>query len=333
MANRTRAKKISYGKRRKRAINEYLENPVPIKDANCNQPFNPAPDECFVRLFHYKKTKIKNRKEKKGKQSNIYLVSNKGNVITFDSPENPKVMKYVLTNKERGDMSYLKCGDNWDIHRVVWFSFAADSVINNTARPTSFKIHESFWTIEGLLELADLGSEEYGELVVVHHKDENPQNNNLSNLELLPNNKDDELSEAWHTWLHNLQNLSNDEKLKTISQQKKITEPTIIYADRGFLSASDLNSEQLNEIEQKYSRITRYRVFVLGKIANDRKDEYLTKKRNISVQTDQEVELDRFSAVIEGTTLIIKDISKSEKIDCFFAMKPSYANFLNDSIL
>ena len=322
MPNKSRGTLIREGRNRGTAIEQYINEPFPIVDKNnLEKNFMPDADERFVPLFHYKDTKLKNRNERKGVQSSIYIVSDKGNVITFDTPDRPEVMKKVLTVRARGEMSYLKCGDDWDIHKLVWFSFAADAIINNTALPKFYRIHKSFWTLEGLLELSTLGSPEYGKLVMVHHMDLNPQNNELNNLELLPNNEDNEISEAWHSWLHDLQNMTEEEKADSISQ-KRITEQTIIFADPDFLSISELQNEQWDKLNQKgYFDLIQIRVSILKKIAEEKKGEYFKKQRIISVQTDKKIEIDRFSAEVVGTTLKIENIDKSIKTDCIFELK------------
>lgn len=244
MPNRSKGTSISYGKRRKRAIEEYLSLPVPIQDNNTDQLFTPAEDEGFVPLFHYKKPNLTNRRERIGEQSNIYIVSNRGNVISFDIPDQPVVLKKTPTDRNRAEMSYLKCGDNWDIHKLVWFSFAADAIINNKELPAYYRIHESFWTLEGLVELSELGSPEFGKVVVVHHIDLNPQNNNLENLELLPNNTDDKVSEGWHSWIHTLRNKPDAERMNAIIENKKISKATIIELD-GNAFISEFNQQKI----------------------------------------------------------------------------------------
>ena len=262
MPNRRKGRAISYGKRRQRAIEEYLSAPIPIQDNNTEQLFTPAVDETFVPLFHYKKPHIKNQGERIGEQSHIYIVSNRGNVISFDIPRRPVVLKKSLTLKEREDMSYLKCGDNWDIHKAVWFSFAADAIIHNKELPRSYGIHESFWTLDGLVELAELGSPECGKLIIVHHMDENPQNNNLENLELLPNNEDSD-STQWHSWMHSLDDKTDEERLKAIVANRKIRKPTIMgwkndtnnketfLAEIDQQSTESINQEKINDLRWK----------------------------------------------------------------------------------
>lgn len=250
MPNKTIGTLISDGMIRKSVISEYLDNPKPIKAGE--ELITPEPDEKFVRLFHYQNTKIENRNEHKGKQSSIYIVSNKGYIISFENPDSPKVLKKTPVNREKGEMSYLRSGDNWLLHKAVWFSFAADAIINNTQLPTYYRIHESFWTLEGLLELAELGTPEFGRRVMVHHKDLRPKNNNLDNLELLPNNEDDEVSEKWHSWMHDLKVATDVERFRMIVKNRNISVPTMIQLDE----RTEISEIDQKAFEKQYKKMT-----------------------------------------------------------------------------
>ena len=307
MPNRSRETKIAYGMRRKPAIEAYMSRPFPIVDKNNpEQNFVADANEKFVPLFHYKNTRISNRNERRGVQSKMYLVSDRGNVISFDNPDAPEVLKRNLANPEKGADSYVITGDGWYVHILVWVSFAADSIINDTPFDQFFDIDKNLLTIDNLTSL--VGSWSGNE---IHHRDRNRQNNCLGNLECD--------SKIIHDWLHAFQRMTAEERADAISEQEFLS-PTIIYAEPDFLSISELDMDKEEHIKGMVQ--TKAILFsVVNKIMQNVKDDkYLDEKKVISIQTSMHIELYRFSAVIENNKLTIQKEPRSEKIDCIFEL-------------
>lgn len=124
-----------------------------------------------------------------------YYISNYGNVISFKDPDAPQWLATPVDNNgyqsfsvSRGDDTSLK------VHRTVYYSFMYDTVVNQKG------------TFDNLLDVCTAADvhELTQEDVRIHHKDKNPSNNMLSNLEL------DEVE--LHTFLHKLEQAKNIEK-------------------------------------------------------------------------------------------------------------------------
>ena len=165
--------------------------------------------------------------------------------------DTPHFLKQVQ-NKQ----GYLMFGDGTYVHRAVWFSFAYDAIKNKKEMPDSYKLPEGISSSKTNLRKIAEKSHTY----VVHHKDKNPQNNHIKNLECC--------FISIHSMLHSfedLQGTTDDEtdkmRLEYLHQRKDIIKPSIILPDSA-LSIAELSPENIrklqNSIELKARIITEW---------------------------------------------------------------------------
>ena len=102
-----------------------------------------------------------------------YRVTEDGRVISFRG-EKPQFLSQFPNAYGRLRVA-LPGAKNTFVHKLIWFSFAADSIMNKTEMPSSQV------EIKTMDELAAIARDENR---VVHHKDNNKNNNAISNLEL-----------------------------------------------------------------------------------------------------------------------------------------------------
>lgn len=108
-----------------------------------------------------------------------YYVSESANLLSFKQHGTGSEKVKILKPKPIEGSGYVQIGDNWRLHRLVWFSFAADAIQRNDEDAIdSFGLGE-VRTIKQLKKLAKAG-------IDIHHKDGNPLNNDISNLQALP---------------------------------------------------------------------------------------------------------------------------------------------------
>lgn len=224
---------VSPGKKQsntKRAIKEFEKwnsERYPLYDRNGENKFTAADDERFVPLYDYLNQEMRYS----------YYVSNKGTVLsfTFHGIKTPYVMKQTLDRR-----GYLLCGKGWHVHRLVWFSFATDALINGTEFPDSYGIN--IQNMGDLNRLARAASTIRREKAEINHIDKNTQNNDLSNLQC---NK-----EVMHSLLHSLEKLKSEEdRLERLSKSRAIgvDKPTLIFLDDKGVSAHEIDEEELRK--------------------------------------------------------------------------------------
>ncbi len=223
-------KKQSNTKRAIREFKKWNDNRFPLYYSNGTNEFIATDDEIFVQLYDYLNQRYDRR----------YYVSSKGNVIsfTFHGIDRPYLMKQAPD--ERG---YMHVGTGWRVHKLVWFSFAADALENGTDFPDFYGI--DIKTMKDLNKMARAIKENEKKGVdegeEIHHIDENPANNSLSNLQCD--------ADKMHDLIHALDKLDNDDE----RMQKIIDTPdafvqdnaTIIFADAQGVSAHEVDQQEL----------------------------------------------------------------------------------------
>lgn len=191
-----------------------------IIDENGNE-FIPENGEIFVDMFWvYAKDKKDPKAKKVGEIDPQYKVSSKGNIISLKDRK-----MIVLSPKVDEKSGYVTLGESLKLHRVVWFSFAADAIRN----PKERKGNGVFPEMHGLPEneknpkIRDRRWLKKLLKYEVDHKDLNKTNNDISNLALMPKFE--------NIILRDIDNASSDEEILKILS--KIHEPTIILKGGG----------------------------------------------------------------------------------------------------
>ena len=235
-----------------RAINEWERwerEHYPIYNQQGDVLFEPADDEIFVPLFHYKEDKDERKlrenpaiRRVKGTIDPRYMVSNKGNVIslTFHKIGRPFLMKQTEKLNTR-DEPYMVCGSGgWSVHSLVWFSFAADAIRNGYEFPKSYGIPvDEIISLERLARLTgenlNRQNAEGDYWIEIHHKDLNTRNNSLENLECDVH--------ALHKLLHDLNDMESEEERWNTICEYPFERPTLIELE-GTLSISDIDVDK-----------------------------------------------------------------------------------------
>ena len=126
-----------------------------------------------------------------------YYVSNYGNVLSFKFHGEKKPLLMTHSPATGG---YLQVGDDWRSHKLVWFSFMADAIKKTEANPEielPYKNPLIYGTevaeLKDLRKLTNLIDAE------VHHEDLDVTNNALENLEVLPKDVHEFLTEFQNT--------------------------------------------------------------------------------------------------------------------------------------
>lgn len=183
------------------------------KDGN---EFIPDPDEIFVNMYvTYAKEKKDPKAKTAGSIDKEHKVSNKGHIISL---KNGRIL-LMTSSPDKKNGGYMTVGDNWKVHRAVWFSFAADAIQKKTVRrdlPEMYGMAKEVREIKNLRnlkKLLDLDLE-------VDHKDTDRSNNRLDNLELV--------TSEINTLFISLKNAKTElERMKILS---RLQEPTIVDA-------------------------------------------------------------------------------------------------------
>lgn len=117
-------------------------------------------------------------------------VSLHGEIISFRFHGTDKPLLMTKTVSTRG---YLLVGESLRVHKLVWFSFMADAIQRRKINPNEelpYDLPLSYGVeIKTLSDLKKLSDHE------VHHRDSDVTNNVLWNLELLPNDVHDTLTD------------------------------------------------------------------------------------------------------------------------------------------
>ncbi len=225
-------KKQSNTKKAIKAFNEWNSNRYPLYHRDGTNEFLAKDNEIFVQLYDYHTQKFDRR----------YYVSNEGNVLsfTFHGIDVPVVMKQTPDKK-----GYMLCGNGWRVHKLVWFSFAADALENGTEFPDFYDV--DIKSIKDLNKMArtikaneNKGVDEGEE---IHHIDKNPAHNVLSNLQCD--------ADKMHDLIHALDKIeSDDERMKKIIETPDAfaqDNDTIIFADSDGVSAHEIDEQELME--------------------------------------------------------------------------------------
>lgn len=219
--------------RTKRAIREFKkwnEEKYPVYNKKGDEQLVLQEDEIFVPVWDYYKMKF----------DKCYYVSNMGNILSFKfhDTDQPLVMKKVV-----GTGGYLQAGNDWRVHKLVWFSFMADAIERKNGQEElpyeSPLIYGE--AIEKLSDLKKLAKEE----VEVHHRNSIRTDNRLTNLELLPDDLHDVL-----TKMKNME-VEEDKWQKLISSSVdsvNSVEATFIRADEEDTVAYSLTMQDVDSI-------------------------------------------------------------------------------------
>ena len=192
-------------------------------------------------------------------------VTSLGQVISLKG-KTPHFLKQVATK------DYLKFGTRGYVHRAVWFSFAYDAIKNKREMPSNYGLPENRKRAIADLKRAAQESNRY----VVHHKDGDPQNNRLENLECC----------LWrfHRALHSFaprQGETEDEtdtrRFDTIHNMKDIVVPSLFCAD-DILAVEKLSPETVGKLEEQV-RIKVLAEMVMNVVAQDYGSEYFQEEK------------------------------------------------------
>jgi len=161
-------KKGAITRQAQKAFTAWNQNRTPLPTYKGKEIWKPSPEEVFVMVWD----------EDKKDYAKRYYVSNYGSVLSFDKPQNPTCLK----SDHDGEL-YRKVSLNGTkyVHRIMWFSFAADALEKGEPVPDIFG--ETLTCIDDLKKVAQSDDHEQFD---VHHKNENPEFNYLANLVLLP---------------------------------------------------------------------------------------------------------------------------------------------------
>lgn len=180
-----------------------------------------------------------------------YYVSNYGNVLSFKffGIQQPLWMK-----KSESTNGYMQIGDNWRLHKLVWFSFMADALNGQqeTDEELPYILPLSYGVcLESIRNLKNLSKMKN---IEVHHIDSDTQNNSLENLEVLP--------EDVHCLLTDMKNTDNQEK-----QWQKFKGSTALHyhqkkATIAVSNECDVRIESIdqNELWNKFSSVAQAQV-------------------------------------------------------------------------
>ncbi len=202
------------GQKAWRLWEKFLRGEKKAYDKDDNE-FIPDSDEIFVNMYvTYAKEKKDPKAKTAGSIDKEHKVSNKGHIISL---KNGRILLMASSpDKKNG---YMVVGDNWKVHRAVWFSFAADAIQKKTVRrdlPEMYGMAKEVREIKNLRnlkKLLDLNLE-------VDHKDNDRSNNRLDNLELV--------TSEINTLFISLKNAETElERMKILS---RLQEPTIVNA-------------------------------------------------------------------------------------------------------
>ena len=189
--------------------------PVMDKDGRA---YIPEEGERFVPLFNYLK------KDKHGnpapKIDYRYRVSEKGEVLSFTKAAASKTGRPLwLTKNLSGSKGYkyYVVGDKWRVHELVWFSFAADAILNGGELPKHYNV-----VIDTYDDLVSLCKQES---LVVHHIWREQLNNRLEGLFYT-----DQFTHL--SILHRIANMSDDERLTFINEN--IPNGSIIFPGEAY---------------------------------------------------------------------------------------------------
>lgn len=215
----------------KRAIREFKKwdsDRYPLYNSD-NEEFT-CEGERFVPAYDYHNQRV----DKK------YYVSDKGNVLSFVffGTDKPIVMKQA--SDKRG---YMLCGNSWRVHKLVWFSFAADALENGTDFPDFYGV--DIKTMKDLKKMARAIKENekkgIDEGEEIHHMDKNPKNNSIANLQCD--------ADKMHDLIHALDKMeSDDERMQKIVETPNAfvqDNATIIFADSDGVSAHEIDEQEL----------------------------------------------------------------------------------------
>lgn len=221
-----KGKKISSGTKQsktKKAISTFKmwnDNRYTLYNSK-GESFDFPEDEIFVPVYDYRKGH--------GKIDKNYYVSNKGNVLSFKFYGTDKPIVMVQVPKDE----YLVTGNGWRVHKLVWFSFVADTLENGN----DYNIDYFGVDITSLKKLSD---------IEVHHKNTIASDNVLSNLKVLP----DEV----HVVLTKMKNASSEEDRWNLFLEKnniisKYTdEAYAVFTEEDDTDISNLDQEDIEKI-------------------------------------------------------------------------------------
>lgn len=167
-----------------------------------------------------------------------HYVTSLGRVISLKGTR-PHFLKLVANGN-----GYLKFGSGVFVHRAVWFSFAYDAIKNKRKMPSNYRLPENRKKAVANLRTAVQESDKY----VVHHKDGDPQNNRLENLEGTYIGIHSMLHSPFDPKKGETETETDMRRLKMLYDRKDITEPSVFSAD-GIRSAEKLSPESAGKID------------------------------------------------------------------------------------
>ncbi len=247
-------KKQSRTKQAMRLFKEWNTSRYPLKDREGNS-FEFGEEVDFVAMYNYSEGKI----DKK------YYVSNMGHILSCtgygSNQTGEKIM--VLTESGNKDESGYVIVRGWRLHKLVWFSFVADSLEKGEDVSAKYGIQiDNMKELKALAVTAKQGDtkkvNDKGIVFDIHHKDLNPKNNKLSNLQALP--------EEVHTVLHNLQRADEDDAWEDFNE---MSDTLSTYYPRNVIAMEvSENSAELMTLDQSEIQMT---------VTDDMRD-YITEK-------------------------------------------------------
>lgn len=222
------------GQKARRLWEKFLHGEKKAYDKDGNE-FVPDPDEVFVNMYVTYATEKKDPKAKTaGSIDKEHKVSNMGHIISL---KNGRIL--LMASSPDKKSGYLVTGENWKVHRAVWFSFAADAIKKKTVcrdLPEMYGMAKEVREIKNmrnLKKLLDMNLE-------VDHRDEDRSNNRLDNLELV--------TSEINTLFISLKNAKTDsERMEILS---KLKDPTIVDAgiEDGVHGIAYANSDQISDM-------------------------------------------------------------------------------------
>ena len=146
------------------------------------------PDEKLVILFDYNKAGSSKAEKVEALLNKKYRVSDKGNVFSIrkkkglsgEPDDTSKYEVYKMKPDEKTEKGYETVGDSWQLNRIIWFSFAADAILNNKKMPPMYGIPAQEREVKDLKGLKALLKYE------VDHESRDTKNNSLERLRLMP---------------------------------------------------------------------------------------------------------------------------------------------------
>lgn len=211
----------------RRIAEDIRDRKIPVIDRKTREEHMLSEGEEMVRCYDFKTFS----------EHKYHFVTNFGKTITLQNGT-----PYFLTQVPN-EQGYLLFGEGTYVHRAVWFSFAYDAIKNKKEMPDNYRLPEGISSSENNLHKIAEASHKYE----IHHKDGNPKNNHITNLECC--------FISTHSMLHAFGRLQGETESETdkmrldfLNHREDITKPSIIPSD-STLSIAELSPENIRELQ------------------------------------------------------------------------------------